>query len=480
MPSRASQSSYAGPACRLHSSFDTARVARESLRFHNRFFQNPGATRMKQTSLTLAALCLAGAASAQSSVTLYGTVDVGLSVGHGDTANRTQVSSGNTNTSRIGFRGREDLGGGMFAGFMLEGGLLADSGLGLASNTNNQATGTATAPAGTQGLTFARESYLDLGGSWGTLRLGRTSPAHYRNRIELDPFTNIGVGASQATTGSLEVLTRTRVSNMVKYMTPDERLGGFFGMFDYYLGENLSNAVNKDDGNGFSSRVGYKAGPWLASVAYGVTKYSPTATAGDVKVLNIGGTYSLARGRVMAGWYRDRVESTVARTAKGYILAFEALAGPHALRGSYSRYGTDASGHPTTNKLAVGYLSGQRTKARPASTSACGRRSDAAGVPLAVSAALRDGRGLMRNGLPALAARRNCGTTLGVRVDVLAKQLSHGHHCKQLQISRKGRAWWKRGLDRCEHTPCRSTPNGSASSTRAFRRPHPQPPQTGR
>lgn len=311
---------------------------------------------MKRASLSLAALCVAGAASAQTSVTLYGIVDVGLSLGHGETANRTQLTSGNTNTSRIGFRGKEDLGGGMFAGFLLEAGVLADSGLGVATNTNNQASGAATAPAGAQGLTFGRESYVDLGGSWGTLRLGRTSPAHYRNRIDLDPFTNIGVGSSQATVGSIEVLTRTRVSNMVKYMTPEARLGGFFGMFDYYLGENLSNAANSKDGSGYSSRVGYRAGPWLASVSYGVIQYAPTATAGDVKVFNAGGSYAFPWGRIMAGLYRDRVESAVTATGKGYILSFEAPAGPHSIRGSYSRYGTDRGDRPFTNKVALGYL----------------------------------------------------------------------------------------------------------------------------
>ena len=79
---------------------------------------------MKYCLFGLCALFTVGSASAQSSVTIYGTVDVGVQHGQAsgpgsDSMNR--VASGLYNGSKIGFRGQEDLGGGMSATFVLEG-----------------------------------------------------------------------------------------------------------------------------------------------------------------------------------------------------------------------------------------------------------------------------------------------------------------------------------------------------------------------
>lgn len=82
---------------------------------------------MKKPLILLSAIGLAGAACAQSSVTLFGIVDATLARGSGSIANRTQLTSGGHTTSRIGFRGVEDLGGGLSAIFWLEAGLAADS-----------------------------------------------------------------------------------------------------------------------------------------------------------------------------------------------------------------------------------------------------------------------------------------------------------------------------------------------------------------
>src|SRR6185312_3429968 len=84
---------------------------------------------MKKSLLALAVLtAITGAASAQSSVTLYGKVDLGLVLDSGNNAGKSvRVSSGVTGGSRIGFKGVEDLGGGMKAAFQLETGYCADS-----------------------------------------------------------------------------------------------------------------------------------------------------------------------------------------------------------------------------------------------------------------------------------------------------------------------------------------------------------------
>ncbi|HEY0837326.1 MAG TPA: porin, partial [Azospirillum sp.] len=78
---------------------------------------------MKKSLIALAVLAAAGAASAQSSVTLFGIVDAVVTVGRGTVADRTQLTDSGYNSSRLGFRGTEDLGGGMSASFWLEAGL---------------------------------------------------------------------------------------------------------------------------------------------------------------------------------------------------------------------------------------------------------------------------------------------------------------------------------------------------------------------
>ena len=92
---------------------------------------------MKKSLLALAAMgAFAGAAQAQSSVTVYGVLDVGYinqkSDGTGTTATTTAsnsfIGTSAETTSRLGFRGTEDLGSGLKANFVLESEFLADNG----------------------------------------------------------------------------------------------------------------------------------------------------------------------------------------------------------------------------------------------------------------------------------------------------------------------------------------------------------------
>ena len=85
---------------------------------------------MKKSLVALAVLAAAGAASAQSSVTLFGIVDasVGHISGSNGGASRTYMGNSGLNSSRLGFRGVEDLGGGLAASFWLEGALGNDDG----------------------------------------------------------------------------------------------------------------------------------------------------------------------------------------------------------------------------------------------------------------------------------------------------------------------------------------------------------------
>src|SRR4051812_49487693 len=105
--------------------------------------------------LTAIGLACAAGVHAQSSVTMWGIVDVNVQhFNAGGVGTVNAVGSGSLSTSQLGFRGVEDLGDGMRAGFWLEGSLNPDVGTGRATNTNNQASGAT--PAG--GFQFDRRS----------------------------------------------------------------------------------------------------------------------------------------------------------------------------------------------------------------------------------------------------------------------------------------------------------------------------------
>lgn len=310
---------------------------------------------MKRSMLALAACSAASLAAAQSSVQIFGGMDVGYTHAQGSLTSKNQMTSGNNYTSRIGFKGREDLGSGLYAGFYLEAQLNGDDGRGVATNTNNQASGQGTAPAGTQGIVFHRGSYVNLGGEWGEVRLGRDYTAHYRNRTDFDPFTNVGIGWSQAQASSIGGVTNVRASNEISYWTPGS-LGGFYGVVNYYLGENNSGTPTSDDGKGASFRVGYKAGPLNVALASGTTKYATTATNGDTRSTNIGASYEFGAVTAMGGYYRDRVAQTIALNGKGWLLGGTAAVGVGQIRFSVSRYEVDSAGNPATRKVAIGYV----------------------------------------------------------------------------------------------------------------------------
>jgi predicted porin len=298
---------------------------------------------MKKHLVLLSALGLAGTACAQSSVTLFGIVDATIAHGSGSLAKRTQLSRGGYNTNRIGFRGEEDLGGGLSAQFWLEAGINVDDGSAGATNTNNQASG-ATASGG---LTFARRATVGLAGPWGELRAGRDYTPQYWGYIAGDPFGNVGVGTAVNYTSSITGVTNTRASNSLAYFSP--ALAGFRVNLMHYRGENASNAANSDDGNGSGVRLSYESGPFSAGVGYGRTEY----LAGDMIQRNISAQWNFGVAKVMGDLNRDRAGTLDAR---GGALGMSAPLGVGEAKASYSWHRTDAAGNPEAKKLAVGYV----------------------------------------------------------------------------------------------------------------------------
>lgn len=355
---------------------------------------------MKKSLVALAILAAAGVASAQSSVTLFGVVDA--TYAHGSTSggsSRTQITNSGYNSSRLGFRGTEDLGGGMSASFWLEAGINNDNGMGGSNNTTNQAAG---AVANGGGLNFNRRSTVSLASGLGELRLGRDYTPQFWNQTVFDPFGTNGVGTSQTLNSSLGGVTAVRASNSVGYFLPGN-LGGFYGQAQVYLGENLKNgATTEKDGNGTAIRLGYANGPINAALATSNTKFAATATTGKIKSTNLGGSYDFGVAQAMALVTRDKVESTpTTQTGKGALVGALVPMGAGQIRVAYSTYKTDATGTPKSKKWALGYV--HNLSKRTALYTTYARVTNSGGAAQAL------------NGASAVANARSTGYDFGIK-----------------------------------------------------------------
>jgi predicted porin len=307
---------------------------------------------MKKSLIALAVLAAAGTASAQSSVTLFGIVDATFARGTGSVSDKTQLTNSGYNSSRLGFRGTEDLGGGMSASFWLEAGVNNDNGTGAATNTNNQASGGALAGMnGSQGLTFNRRSTVSLAGGWGELRLGRDYTPQFWNLTVFDPFGTNGVGTTQTLNSIITGVTAVRASNSYGYFAP-RNLGGFYGQVQYYMGENPAHSPTDKDGTGLGARVGFASGPFNVALALSRTEYA----AGDVKQHNIGGQWDFGMAKLMGHLSHD--ENGIVE-GRGWLIGALVPVGAGEIRAAFSQYRTDlglGGSDPRTRKLALGYV----------------------------------------------------------------------------------------------------------------------------
>lgn len=275
---------------------------------------------MKKTSLaavSLALLAVAGAARAQSSVTLYGLIDEGVMyVNHASaSANEIGLSSGNLSGSRWGLKGSEDLGSGLKAIFALESGF----------NVN-------TGKLGQSSRMFGRQAYVGLtGDSWGSVTLGR----QYDPEVDLvQPVTGDNYFASSfATPGDVDNNDNSaRVNNAVKYSSPSYGGLKFEGLYAF-------SGVAGQTGQGYtySGAVSYTTGG--LSLAGGYLRMTNDSGDGVART-----TWSSATGDSV---FDSDINSGYA-TAKSVGIAQAAaryVAGPVTLGVGYSnaQYKADAS-----------------------------------------------------------------------------------------------------------------------------------------
>lgn len=192
---------------------------------------------MKKSFLALALMgAFSGAAFAQSSVTIYGVADVGVQGVSAGAGKQAKVTSGQQGGSRLGFKGTEDLGGGLKANFVLEQGVQIDTG---ASDQG--------------GRTFGRTTLVGLSGDFGSVNLGRDKTTTLKFFDKYDPFGSALVNNGNGTRALYFVAGKTaqdtngRVSNAIFYNTPD--LSGFTASASYGAGEAAGdNSANRSVG----------------------------------------------------------------------------------------------------------------------------------------------------------------------------------------------------------------------------------------
>ena len=313
---------------------------------------------MKKSLIAVAALAAVGAASAQSSVTLFGVIDVA----YGSHTTTTRDSTGSIKSSgvmdganagnRIGFRGTEDLGGGMKANFVIEQGIAITNPVNFAqraSATGHQidgfsTAGSATALSGAAGAFSTgtnRQSYVGISSDRGTVNIGY----QYTHLYELSTLAGYAVGsegvpgADKAHLHGQAGVGGTR-ANMIQYISP--AFSGFTTRVAYGAGTGResvestavgTNGLTSDTNRRMSAMLQYANGPASVSAAY---------TNMRLLQANLSGTTQLVQGAATSAFNVAGTAGTVAlsgigRTANLFQLGGSYDFGAAKLAGTYNR-----------------------------------------------------------------------------------------------------------------------------------------------
>ena len=291
---------------------------------------------MKTTNLILAMLgSFAGAVSAQSSVNIYGIIDQGVSRMDGGQSTLTfaQVAViGRPSTwtvrsatsSRLGFRGSEDMGGGLKANFQLEHRFMPDTG---AVEPRDGASTT---------VFWNAHAWVGLSGGFGEVRLGRQFVPAYHIALNSDPWTyayNVG-GASGFTRGGNGVLAS---NNAVVYQTPN--LAGFTAQVMVAAGEGGAAVVNPPAGRvgrNEGANAQYSAGPLWAGLGYNNSKQEGTPIKN--RYWNLGIAYDFGFVRPIVSYSAGNNNVAANPYTRTYLIGATAPLGQARMKTVAARY----------------------------------------------------------------------------------------------------------------------------------------------
>lgn len=308
-------------------------------------------TKTTRVMLAVLAACGASAAMAQSSVNLYGRVNTTIEHQKIGGDSRTAMES---NSSYLGFRGVEDLGNGLKAGFQLEGNFGSDNGA---------------------GFNFQRHSEINLSGNFGAVRLGKFNAGSYLATADYISMHNHDTGSSA---DALYAYVFPE-GNQIAYRTPD--FGGLSAEFHYGYGEKADRAASlPGDGEGLLAVAGEHKGAFDASLNYGngplglglgYTQAKTETAAFDVKEQQVAVRASYALGDLTLGAYYQyyKVDAGAFDTKRhAYRLAAMYTVGAsefHVNAGRAQNYKGDLSSFSTSATqwtLGYNYNLSKRTK----------------------------------------------------------------------------------------------------------------------
>lgn len=257
---------------------------------------------MKKFPLALATCVLAvsgaHAQAQESNVTIYGVIDMSLAytskAGPGNNS-RASLDSGDQMASRIGFRGKEDLGGGLSAIFQLETGFNADDG-----------------SMATAGTLFDRKSVVGLSGRLGTVTLGRQTDFLEEIGTRYTSFQVFGGGGMRAAhLNGLDRVTGARTSNSLRF--DSATYGGFTGSLFYGFGETAGNSTA---GQAVGIGGNYANGAFGIGAAYYQSK---AGTDTDLKTFTVGSSYQFGPAKLFGAWSQVRRPSQAALAQTGLV-----------------------------------------------------------------------------------------------------------------------------------------------------------------
>ncbi|MBB5390451.1 MULTISPECIES: porin [unclassified Herbaspirillum] len=246
-----------------------------------------------------------------SSVTLYGVIDTGVEYvrgvpdSNGQSGGQFRVGYGGT-PSRLGFKGTEDLGGGLAAIFTLETGLMADTG------------------GWSQARMFGRQAFVGLSGPWGTLTFGRQYTMRYYGMLDADIFAAASQGLGALDSG----IPNARADNSVSYRGAMGRLSG--GV-NYSFGRDTASANNptatncpgestdKQQCREYSAMLKYDGGNWGVVSAFerqyggtAATYAGLTSSAKSDTRLTVNGYLKFGGNQVGVGWLKRKNDGSAA------------------------------------------------------------------------------------------------------------------------------------------------------------------------
>lgn len=293
---------------------------------------------MKKSALALAVLgATAGAAVAQSNVTIYGVADSGISYrdsGAAGDSKTWRLESGQQSGSRLGFKGSEDLGGGLSAIFVLENGFSIDTGT-----------------TGQGGRLFGRQAFVGLNGGFGAIKVGRQYIPLRLALGDVDPFEH-GLAGNIS---NVFLNYGERSDNTVNYSLPS--MGGLYGQIAYGFGEV---AGDTSAGRQLGVSAGYKNGPFNIVVAHQDQDLgnADTPNNGDANTTFLGGTFDFGFAKAHAAFAVNKGDAASGATnvdSRDTMLGVSAPVGPGAILASYIRRDEKLVANADSDQWAIGY-----------------------------------------------------------------------------------------------------------------------------